>query len=105
MCMYVCVCILRDVHVVIVNQNDTNVYCTYIYMTVHVIHFTLLELAILELAKNPKFQSTFQRKMKEFNLKAPYERYNLDCVYVYYIHTYHSLGFFSWYKKCIEIYI
>ena len=49
-------------------------------------HFTLLELAILELAKNPKFQSILQRKMKEFNLKAPYERYNVDCVYVN-IHT------------------
>ena len=47
-----------------------------------IVHFTLLELAILELAKNPKFQSILQRKMKEFNLKAPYERYNLDCVYV-----------------------
>lgn len=38
-----------------------------------IVHFTLLELAILELAKNPKFQSILQRKMKEFNLKAPYE--------------------------------
>ena len=48
-----------------------------------IVHFTLLELAILELAKNPKFQSILQRKMKEFNLKAPYERYSVDCVYTH----------------------
>ena len=31
--------------------------------------------ALAELSKNPKFQSILQRKIKEFNARAPYERY------------------------------
>lgn len=77
----------------------TCMYTEYVYWTCFILSsFTLVFVGLAQLSKNPKFQAILQRKMREFNLRAPYERFIHDVhvhvhpcigiIYIIHIHTY-----------------